>query len=89
LNSHLTDEFFDYYRALPEQVREHARSAYALFELNPYHPSLRFRQVHPSRAVFSARVGMDYRVVGVKEDEDIFWFWIGSHADYDRLLRQL
>jgi hypothetical protein len=89
VNSFLTPQFLTLYRALPEAVRQQARQAYVLFQQSPRHPSLRFRQVHPSRPVFSARVGMNYRAVRTRYDNDIFWFWIGSHADYDRLLKQL
>ncbi len=85
MNSFLLPEFLALYRAWPEQ----ARQAYALFRQDPHHPSLRFRQVHPVRPIFSARVGLHYRAVGVREGNDIFWFWIGSHAEYDRLLNQL
>jgi hypothetical protein len=89
MNSFLLPEFLVLYRALPEQVRQQARQAYALFRQDPHHPSLRFRQVHPIRPIFSARVGLHYRAVGVREGNDIFWFWIGSHAEYDGLLNQL
>jgi hypothetical protein len=89
VNSLLTPQFLELYRALPEQVRQQARRAYALFQQDPHHPSLRFRHVHPTRPIFSARVGIDYRVVGIREGNDIFWFWIGSHAEYDRPLKQL
>jgi hypothetical protein len=89
VKSLLTPQFFGLYRALPEQVRSQARHAYTLFEKNPHHPSLRFRQVHAVRPVFSARVGADYRAVGIRQGDEISWFWIGSHADYDRLLKQL
>jgi hypothetical protein len=89
MNSFLLPEFFALYRALPEPVRRQARQSYDLFRQDPHHPSLRFRQVHPVRPIFSARVGLHYRAVGVREGNDIFWFWIGSHAEYDRLLSQL
>jgi len=26
---------------------------------------------------------------GIQEDERIMWFWIGSHGDYDKLVKQL
>ena len=26
---------------------------------------------------------------GVRKDNEIIWFWIGSHSDYDKLLSQL
>jgi hypothetical protein len=89
VNSFLTEQFLIHYRVLPEHVREQARQAYALFQQDPHHPSLRFRRVHPTRPIFSARVGIDYRVVGIRDGNDIFWFWIGSHSEYDRLLKQL
>ncbi|HKI19532.1 MAG TPA: hypothetical protein VKA15_16725 [Isosphaeraceae bacterium] len=84
----MTEQFLTHYRVLPEHVREQARQAYALFLQDPHHPSLRFRRVHPTRPIFSARVGIDYRVVGMRDGNDIFWFWIGSHSEYDRLLKQ-
>jgi hypothetical protein len=89
MNSFLMPQFFTLYRTLPESVRQQARQAYALFEQNPHHPSLRFRQVHPTRPIFSVRVGMHYRVVGLRQGDDISWFWIGSHAEYDHLLSEL
>ena len=89
MTSHVTPDFRALYRALPGSVRRQARQAYALFALNPHHPGLRFRRVHPSRPVFSARVGIDYRAVGVRDGDEIWWFWIGSHSEYDQLLKQL
>jgi hypothetical protein len=89
VNSFLTPQFLKLYKTLPEQIRQQAREAYRLFLVDPHHPSLRFRRVHPSRPVFSARIGIDYRVVGIREGNDIHWFWIGSHAEYDHLLKQL
>ena len=88
MNSFLTDQFLAHYHVLPEQVREQARQAYALFIRDPHHPSLRIRRVHPTRPIFSARVGIDYRVLGIRDGNDIFWYWIGSHSEYDRLLNQ-
>jgi hypothetical protein len=35
---------------------------------------------------WSVRIGRRYRAVAVERGEDLVWFWIGSHADYDRLI---
>ena len=51
------------------------------------HPGLRFKQIHGKRSVYSVRVGIHHRALGVREGDDIIWFWIGSHADYDALIR--
>lgn len=77
------------YRRLPKEVREQARKAYGLFRDNPAHPSLNFKQVHPTEPIFSARISRGYRTVGVRTGDEIIWFWIGSHSDYDHLLSSL
>jgi len=56
---------------------------------NPYHPGLHFMQTHSTRAIFSLRITKDYRVSGVQQDKKMIWFWIGSHSDYNNLLKQL
>ena len=61
-----------------------------LFQQNPSHPGLRFKQVNPGPPpIYSARVGIGYRALAVVEGDMAIWFWIGSHADYDRFLRLL
>jgi hypothetical protein len=30
---------------------------------------------------------MKYRALGVEVDENVLWFWIGTHAEYDRMLK--
>jgi hypothetical protein len=70
-------------------VRRQARSAYRLFRDNPRHPSLQFKRVHPSLPIYSARISGDYRAVGSFSGDTVVWFFVGSHADYDRLLRAL
>jgi len=89
VTSHVTPDFRSRYQALPASVRRQARRAYGLFARDPHHPSLRFRRVHPSLPIHSARVGIDHRAVGIRDGDEIWWFWIGSHSEYDRLLKQL
>ncbi|MGD0133462.1 MAG: hypothetical protein ABSE57_15530 [Bryobacteraceae bacterium] len=52
-------------------------------KLDPRHPSLHFKKIE---RFWSARVGLDYRAVGVGISDGVLWFWIGNHADYERLL---
>ncbi|WP_435749603.1 hypothetical protein [Thauera sp. AutoDN2] len=54
-----------------------------MLKLNPAHPSLHFKKVGKYR---SARVGLKFRALGVELEDGVLWFWIGSHAEYDRLL---
>jgi hypothetical protein len=88
VRSRTTERFRKALADLPEQVQERARGAYRQFLLDPWHPGLRFKQVHPTLPIYSARVGLHYRALGVREEEDlVIWFWVGSHAEYDRLLQ--
>ncbi|MFW6184632.1 MAG: hypothetical protein ACOC8X_12605 [Chloroflexota bacterium] len=84
-----TARFWKAYNHLDESVQKQAREAYKLFDQNPYHPSLHFKKVHPNRPVYSVRISLSYRALAVWEGEQVIWFWIGSHDDYDKLLRQL
>ena len=89
MKSHTTEGFRKAFRVLPDQVQRQTRAAYRLFTQNPYHPSLRFKRVHSVEPIYSARINIDYRTLGVYAGDEVIWFWIGSHADYDRLLSQL
>lgn len=89
MRSRATPRFWAAYRELPPEIQDLARKAYRLFLQNPAHPSLHFKKVHDRDPVYSARVSLGYRAVGLLEDDDITWFWIGSHAEYDRLLDSL
>jgi hypothetical protein len=74
------------YSDLPEHIRLRAKRAYRLFRENPGHPGLNFKKVDVQNDVYSARVGIGYRALGKLDGEDIVWFWIGPHAEYDKLL---
>jgi len=88
MNSHITDKFRKTFKELPADVRKQARQAYRLFIENSHHPSLRFKPIHPTRPIYSVRIGLNYRAVGIREGEDMIWYWIGSHAEYDKLIQQ-
>jgi hypothetical protein len=77
--------FWRCYRGLPKDVQSLADKSYALLKTNPSHPSLHFKKVGP---FWSTRVGLHYRALAVESGEDRAWFWIGSHAEYDKLLGQ-
>ena len=89
MKSRVTDKFRKHYANLPQQSKRQARRAYQRFLVNPYHQGLQFKKVHPIRPIYSVRISRQYRALGVLDDDTIIWFWIGSHADYDKLLSQI
>ena len=75
--------------ALPREVQANPREAYRLFRDNPAHPSLQFKRVSTREPIYSARVGLHYRVLGLLDGDTIAWGWIGPHAEYDKILKRL
>jgi len=71
------------------QSKERQREAHARFQNDPQHPGSRFKLVHTEADVYSVRVSRDFRALGVLEEDQIVWFWIGSHSDYEKLLKDL
>lgn len=75
--------FWASYHALPADVRELADKNHALLKSNPRHPSLHFKRIGE---LWSVRVGDHYRALGMDVREGIYWIWIGTHAEYDKLV---
>ena len=84
-----TKQFRQALSILPEQIQQQARTAYRRFQQNPNHPSLRFKKVHQKLPIYAARISKDYRAVVQLDGDIVIWFWVGSHADYEKLLSAL
>jgi hypothetical protein len=78
--------FWQHYQQLPREAREVADKNFQLLKSDPHHPSLHFKQVDDARKLWSVRVGLQYRALGVEKPDGILWFWIGTHAEYNKLL---
>ncbi len=87
--SHTTEDFRKLLSKLPKDVQKQAKEAYLQFEKDPCHPGLRFKQVHSNRPIYAVRISRDYRALGVQKENEIIWFWIGSHSDYDKILKEI
>jgi hypothetical protein len=64
-----------------------ADECYELLKADPSHPSLHFKKI--DKKYWSVRAGLDYRALGVEVENGILWFWIGTHAEYDKLIDKL
>jgi hypothetical protein len=71
---------------LPGEIQLLARKNYKLWVADPHHPSLQFKRVGRKDPIYSVRVGIGWRALGLLDGDTITWFWIGSHAEYDRLI---
>ena len=78
-------QFWHYYSRLPQAVRDLADKNFELLNADSTHPSLHLKRVGD---FWSVRVGLAYRALATTCEGGIVWFWIGSHADYDKLLER-
>lgn len=79
-----TASFWKHYAILPADVRDRADKSFRLLKADPRHPSLHFKQIGD---IWSARVGRGHRALALESEEGFDWFWIGSHDEYERLLK--
>ena len=70
MKSELTDSFIKCFAKLPERVRQTARKNYKFWKQNPAHPSLEFKKLNTKEIVYSVRVGIGWRAVGVMKNDD-------------------
>jgi mRNA-degrading endonuclease RelE of RelBE toxin-antitoxin system len=84
MKSFTSRRFRELYAGLPADVRRQARRTHRLFERNPSHPRLNFKKVDEHNNIYSVRIGRGYRALGQIAGSEIIWFWIGSHAGYDK-----
>jgi hypothetical protein len=71
---------------LPENIQRLAEKSYDLWQTNPSHPSLGFRRLEGRDGLLTVRVGNPDRALGIIDAATVTWVWIGTHADYDRLI---
>jgi len=79
-----TPRFRTCFERLPIEIREKAIKQCDLFLINPFHPSLRLKQID---GFWSVRISRSYRALATREGDVFAWFWIGPHSDYDRILK--
>lgn len=76
--------FWEHYELLPTSIRQVADKNFELLKANPDHPSLHLKKVG---RYWSVRVGRKHRAIAVEIEEGLLWFWIGTHSEYDKLIK--
>ena len=89
MKSRTTEKFRLLLASSSPERQTRIRAAYRLWMANPAHPSLRFKKVHQRLPIYSARVDLDWRAVGILDEGTLVWFWVGSHPQYEALLKSL
>lgn len=84
MNHFASPSFWSAYDSLPTNIKNTADKNFQLLKSDPRHPSLHFKK---TGRYWSARVGSHYRALAIEIENDLLWFWIGSHAEYDKLIK--
>jgi hypothetical protein len=80
-------DFWAAFNLLPAEVQSQARAKYRLWANDAFNASLHFKPLFSN--VWSVRINQNYRALGRRHGSLIAWFWIGTHAEYDQLLKRL
>ena len=80
-----TERFWRCYGSLPAEIRKLADKSFELLAKNPRHPSLLFKKVGE---FWSARVGHAHRALAIEDGEDFIWVWLGTHDDYEKMIKR-
>ena len=83
MNHYASPAFWAAYRALPAEIQALADRCFALLKTDSRHPSIQFKKVG---RFWSARIGLHYRALSVEVADGVLWFWIGTHAEYDKIV---
>ncbi|MGH9872628.1 MAG: hypothetical protein ACRD9S_09195 [Pyrinomonadaceae bacterium] len=83
MKSSTTPSFWRAYRTLTPEIQSQARKTYQLWKSNPRHPSLHFER---KGDFWSVRITRGWRALAREYEGTFYWFWIGSHDDYQRLI---
>lgn len=88
--SRVLPSFKKAFQALPIDIKKKAIRTYKTWKKNRFEKSLKFKRIHSTKPIYSVRIGLKWRALGLMQDKNtITWFWIGSHEEYNNLVKQV
>lgn len=87
MNHRRDAQWHSLFDALPERIRVTAKKTFKLLCDDPSHRALRFKKMrsrHKGRDCFEVSITKKYRAVAYVDGDTYYWFWIGTHNDFDR-----
>jgi hypothetical protein len=84
VNSPTTKSFRDALKRLSAKARRQAQKAYEQFTVDPFSPGLNFEEINAQKHIWSALITRNIRALGIRNRDEITWYWIGTHREYDK-----
>ena len=79
-----TSRFWKCLEDLPPKVQKVAERKFEILRNNPSHPSLHFKRIGK---LWSARIDRNHRALALADGGDFIWIWIGTHDEYERIIK--
>ena len=83
--SRVKPSYWALFNKLPEAIQAQARESYARFAENPDHPGLNFKKLKSTPDWWSVRVSQQYRAVGARDGETIYWLWVVTYQEFHNM----
>ncbi len=84
-----TSAFRKLYGKLDSTTQAAVDEAFSQYKRDPALVRFAAKGREGGRLVFGAHVNEFWRALAFREGDDTYWFWVGSHSDYDRILSKL
>lgn len=80
-----TSRFWKCFEDLPVSVQQVSKKNFKLLKADPLYSSLHFKKLGK---FWSVRVGINHRALAIEEEQGFIWVWVGSHSEYERMLKK-
>ena len=74
-----TPTFIKLYKRLPTDIKERAKKALELLQINPNYPSLGHKKMAGQKDIFEIRVSQNYRITYERTGDTAYLRKIGTH----------
>ncbi len=74
MESRITDRFRKCFDDLPQKVKAEARKSFKIWKTDPYIEKLKFKKIHSKENMYSIRIGLNWRALGIKDKTPLFGF---------------
>ena len=80
------EDFWRCFDDLPAAIQQQARERFHHWQEDAFDASLHFKPLCGD--IWSVRVNPTVSGFGRRKEHLIVWFWIGTHAEYDELIKR-
>lgn len=67
MESRTTERFRKSFDILPTKIKKDAKKVFQTWKSNHYHESLKFKKIHEKEHIYSVRIGLSHRALGIKD----------------------